>query len=157
MDNFVYYSRAGKTNAGGGYLMFEGINNNVRVLEKALDASWMRNEAISENLAHIDTPGYKRKTVEFEEHLNLALDGSGVSGKRTHKKHISVGRADVGGVDIRMKQDNKSLSMRLDGNNVDIDAETVAMAKNTIKYNSMTQSLNTEFRRLKSVINEGRR
>ena len=46
------------------------INTNVydyvNVLDKAMDASWLRNEAISNNIANADTPGYKRQDVNFE-------------------------------------------------------------------------------------------
>jgi len=67
-----------------------------------------------------------------------------------------VGIADIDSVEPTVTQDNTTLSMRLDGNNVDIDTEMASMAKNTIKYNVMIQSLNTEFRRIKSAIKEGR-
>ena len=47
------------------------INTNVfdyvNVLDKAADAAWLRNEAISNNIANVDTPGYKRKDINFEE------------------------------------------------------------------------------------------
>lgn len=136
--------------------MFERINNNTRMLERALDASWLRNEAIAQNIANVDTPGYKRKTVEFESYLNSALEEARIKGRRTHKKHLPVGIADIDSVEPTVTQDNTTLSMRLDGNNVDIDTEMASMAKNTIKYNVMIQSLNTEFRRIKSAIKEGR-
>jgi len=137
--------------------MLEKLTQNSRILEKALDASWQRNEAIAQNIANVDTPGYKRKTVEFEEYLSEAMDSSRIQGFRTHKRHIPIGKGNIDGVDIKVTQDNKSLSYRLDGNNVDIDNEMASMAKNTIKYNTLIQSLNTGFKRLKYVISEGRR
>ena len=49
------------------------INSNVfsyiNVLDKAADAAWLRNEAISNNLANVDTPNYKRQDVSFEDEL----------------------------------------------------------------------------------------
>lgn len=47
--------------------------------------------------------------------------------------------------------------MRLDGNNVDIESEMVQLAKNSIKYDTLIQRISSDFRRIKSVINEGRR
>jgi len=118
--------------------MSDKISNDFKILEKALDAAWLRNEVISQNIANIDTPGYKRKTVVFEDYLNDAIDK-------------------VDSIDIRVTQDNKNLSMRQDGNNVDIESEMASMAANSIKYNTLVQSLNAGFNRLKSVISEGRK
>jgi len=56
------------------------------VLEKSLDAALLRNEAISQNIANVDTPGYKRKTVAFEEYLNDAR--AKIKGIRTRPEHI---------------------------------------------------------------------
>jgi flagellar basal-body rod protein FlgB len=52
--------------------------------------------------------------------------------------------------------DENSQSMRLDGNNVDIEREMAEMAKNTIRYSVMAQKISNEFSKIKSVINEGR-
>lgn len=137
--------------------MFEKISGTMKIIEKALDASWLRNEAISQNIANVDTPNYKRKTVLFEEYLNRAMDKSRVNGQKTHASHLSVGGSAVDKVNPVVIYDHKALSYRLDGNNVDIESESASMAKNTIKYNVLVQSLNAGFNRLRSVISEGRR
>lgn len=137
--------------------MLEKLSRNSKLLEKALDAAWLRNEVISQNIANVDTPGYKSKTVAFEEHLSQAMEGRGFKLLRTDKRHMASHKDDVDKVDIKVTVDRKAMSIRLDGNNVDIDNEMASMAKNTIKYNVLIQSLNAGFRRLKSVISEGRR
>ena len=45
----------------------------INVLDKAADYSWLRNEAIANNLANADTPGYKREDVTFQKELKRAL------------------------------------------------------------------------------------
>lgn len=135
-------------------VLFEKIFTNMNLSEKSLDAAWIRNKAISQNIANADTPGYKRKTVKFEEFLSDASKKE-FKGFKTHEKHIEIGSSDD--ADIKVLTDNKHLSARLDGNNVDIDNEMASMAKNIIKYNTLIQSMNAGFRRLKSIINEGRR
>jgi len=137
--------------------MLGKLFNGSRILEKSLDASWVRNEAISQNIANVDTPGYKRKTVSFEEYLNEAMDDSGFRGRRTDRRHIPIGGGNIDDIGIRITEDNKALSYRLDGNNVDIDNEMASMAKNTIQYNTLIQRINGQFRKLRSAINEGRR
>ena len=47
--------------------------NFINVLGKAADASWLRNNIISNNIANNDTPGYKRKDVQFESYLAMEL------------------------------------------------------------------------------------
>ena len=137
--------------------MFDKLTSNYRVLEKALDAAWLRNEAISQNIANVDTPNYKKKTVAFEEYLNDAMDGKGFKGFTTDRRHIQIGGDSIDSVDIKVTKDNKDTSYRLDGNNVDIESEMASQAKNDIKYNTLIQSLNTGYKRIKSVISEGRK
>lgn len=38
----------------------------INIMDKAADASWKRESAISNNIANADTPGYKRQDVDFE-------------------------------------------------------------------------------------------
>jgi flagellar basal-body rod protein FlgB len=124
--------------------MIDGIFNNTKVLEKALDGTWTRNEAIAQNIANADTPGYKRKTVAFEEYLKDAMDGS------------TIDNSSVDNVEIKVGQDNSTLSTRSDGNNVDIESEMASMAKNTIEYETLVQSISSSYKRLASAIKEGR-
>ena len=56
-------------------MVSSGAFNYINVLEKACDASWMRNSAIANNLANVNTPGYKRKDVDFETYLQGAVSG----------------------------------------------------------------------------------
>ena len=45
----------------------------VNLLDKAADASWLRNEVIGNNISNATTPGYKRQDVAFESLLQEAL------------------------------------------------------------------------------------
>ncbi len=137
--------------------MFNKLTGGYRVLEKALDAAWLRNEVIAQNIANGDTPNYKKKTVAFEEYLNDAMDGGSFKGFTTDRRHIPIGGDDIDSVGIKVTEDNSDTSYRLDGNNVDIESEMASQAKNDIKYYTLIQSLNTGYKRLKSVISEGRK
>lgn len=137
--------------------MFNKLTGNYKVLEKALDAAWLKNEVISQNIANVDTPNYKKKTVAFEEYLNDAMDGKTFKGFTADRRHIQIGGDGIDSVDIKVTQDNKDTSYRMDGNNVDIESEMASQAKNDITYNTLVQSLNTGYKRIKSVISEGRK
>lgn len=137
--------------------MLERILSGSKVMEKSLDVALLRNDAISHNIANVDTPGYKRKTVSFEEQLRNAISENSVRGARTDPRHIPVGSKNVDDLEIRVAEDKKPLDMRLDGNNVDIESEMAQMAKNTIKYNVLSDRISGYFRKMKSIISEGRR
>ncbi|MBQ7588489.1 MAG: flagellar basal body rod protein FlgB [Lachnospiraceae bacterium] len=131
------------------------INSNVysyiNVLSKAADASWLRNDAISNNIANVDTPNYKRQDVSFETELKHALRSSKyISLDKKVDALNSDGR--LSHIDPRTYLDHSAFSYRLDGNNVDIDTENVELASNQIKYNGLIQSIDQEFKNLKSVI-----
>jgi flagellar basal-body rod protein FlgB len=132
--------------------MLGRIFNKTGILEKSLDAAWARNEAISQNIANVDTPNYKKKTVEFEQYLSDAIDQSRMKNYSSSKLAKTLDS-----IDIKVTTDNKFLSTRQDGNNVDIDSEAASLAKNSIRYNTLAQSLSSSFNRLKSVISEGKR
>lgn len=133
--------------------MLNQLYNSTKVLEKALDATWLRNEAITQNIANVDTPNYKRKTVKFEEYLSDALDKER-SMSQTDK---SITGSEVDNINPMITTDNSSLSTRLDGNNVDIESEMASMAKNVLQYNTLIQSLSKKFSMLKYAISEGRK
>lgn len=136
--------------------MFDKLTNRLGLREKALDAAWVRNEVISQNIANVDTPGYKKSSVTFEEYLESAGQKNGFKGNTTDSRHIRIGK-DSNNARIRVTKDHKNLSNRLDGNNVDIEVEMAEMAKNDIRYSTLVQSISGAYQRIRSVINEGRR
>lgn len=137
--------------------MLDKILFGTKAIEKSLDASLKRNEVIAQNIANVDTPGYNRKTVSFEEQLSDAISQKNhFVGRRTDPRHIPIGGSSVDDVQITVTEDNKALDMRLDGNNVDIENEMAQMAENNIRYSVLIQRMGGMLGRMKSVIREGR-
>ncbi len=134
--------------------MIDKVFNNISILEKAVDASWLRNEAIANNLANVDTPGYKRQDVVFEDFLAEALEQKKVSGNSTHEKHIAIGMKDVKNIPIQLKEDAAGNAMRIDKNNVDIDAEMALLSKNNIYYNAVVQQLSNKLSSVRNTIRD---
>lgn len=120
------------------------------LMKKSLDASSIRGKVIANNIANVNTKGYKRFNVSFEENLKTASDN--LEMKSTSEKHIRSGN-DFG--EIKVEQDN-SYSMREDGNNVDIDNEKANQAANTLMYNALITQINGKLSNTKYVINGGR-
>lgn len=119
----------------------------VRILDKAADASWLRNEAIGNNISNVDTPGYKRQDVAFESVLKKALGHN-----RYQSTDSKVSAAKSKNLSVRTYTDYESYSYRLDGNNVDIENENVMLAENQLKYQGLLAGINQEFQNLQTVM-----
>jgi flagellar basal-body rod protein FlgB len=105
-------------------------------LERALSGSSLRQQAIAQNIANVNTPGYRRKDVDFQTALHDAWND---------------GESAVERASITTKTDN-STTMRADGNAVDIDAEASEQAKNGLTYEAVSQLMKTRVSIIKSAI-----
>ncbi|MDE6761133.1 MAG: flagellar basal body rod protein FlgB [Lachnospiraceae bacterium] len=123
------------------------IYNYINVLNKAADAANTRNEIITNNLANVDTPNYKRKDVSFENYLEQALLGGNPLEERVAE--VNTHLSDFGGL---IYTDSSTLSYRLDGNNVDVDTEEAMLAENQIRYNTLVSLIGQEYARYKTVL-----
>lgn len=123
------------------------IYNYINVLDKAADAAWTRNEVLSNNIANVDTPNYKRQDVEFETYLQAELQGANSSSLSS-----VVAGVDLDSLSSSTYTDSSSLSYRLDGNNVDIDTENVELSSNQLKYQALVGSISNEFSMIKSAM-----
>lgn len=115
-------------------------------IEKALNVAWKRNEIISENIANVDTPGYKRQEVQFKDFFNSELKNSLISNGKSKL---------LGGEKIKVVTDNQNYSYRLDGNNVDIEREMAMLAENTIRYYTLINRINGQFNKIRTIIRGG--
>lgn len=121
----------------------------INVLDKAADASWMRESVIANNIANVDTPGYKRQDVDFESVLQKELGSS---------KYISLDKkvrginTDLSGLSVSPYTDYGNYSYRLDENNVDPDTEPVELASEQLRYQLLTNAINSNFTRMTTVL-----
>ena len=132
--------------------MIDRISKKTLMTEKALDAAWMRNETISNNIANVNTPGFKKSYVKFEELLSDAADKFQISGIKKDERFLPIGKDTALTVSPEIVVEEFT-SMRRDGNNVDVDVEMAELAKNTIKYNALISQLSKEFSKIKLAIN----
>lgn len=109
----------------------------VRNLQSSMDRAGERHGMLSNNLANLNTPGYKRQDIEFGIALEKAQSGFTLK---------------------RLGQDPRSSggSQRLDGNSVNLEQEIVALAETEQRYKLLTEMTNRYFSGLKNVIREGR-
>lgn len=105
-------------------------------LTKALSGLSARQRAIAQNLANIETPNYRAKTVSFEDSLRAALQSRDAADLR--QVQISTDRSDDPVNQI--------------GNNVQIDKETVALEDTGLRYQLLTEAVSGRFRLLRTVL-----
>lgn len=137
--------------------MLEQIMNapNFDYLGRGLAAATMRHEVISNNIANVNTPNFKRSAVNFEDLLAKELhlgDGSRMDMIRTHDRHLPIA---IPGKTNAVIEEDDTTTMRVDNNNVDIDSEMADLAKNQLYYNAMTTQLGGFISKMKSVITSG--
>lgn len=119
----------------------------INVMGATLDATAKREAIISNNLANVNTPNFKRKDIRFETELKRAFiraNGDSVDFK--------VKDLDLEALEPEVYTDYAKLSYRYDGNNVDINTENGIAAANQIKYNGLMEILNKNFAQIQSVL-----
>lgn len=124
----------------------------LSAMSRGLQAANLRQEVISNNIANVNTPNFKKSDVVFEDLLAKELN-PGQSGKlemvRTNDRHLPAG-ADTPAAARVERQD--TTTMRADNNNVDIDVEMANLSKNHIYYNSLAREMGSYLTKMKNVI-----
>ncbi|MFW6162158.1 MAG: flagellar basal body rod protein FlgB [Planctomycetota bacterium] len=110
---------------------------NLVVLQKMLDASTLRHRAIAQNLANVETPGYRRRVVRFQERLAEALAAG--RGDR-----VAAARPEVSIVETGVNP--------MTDNNVEPDAELAAMMENALLYRTCSQLLSARIAGYRAAI-----
>ena len=122
------------------------------LLERGLDVSMIRQEVISDNIANVDVPNFKRSDVAFEQEMIKALESQQkprYQAYMTHSRHIPFYQPiPVESVRPNLQVDHYS-SMREDGNNVDIDRESADALRNTLQYRALADMVSQNFKMLK--------
>lgn len=138
--------------------MAEPIFNDwgLKALYLGLDGLSMRQHAIANNIANVDTPNYKAERVYFEAHLQRALRGeerSGLTLNVTHAGHLAgTTSSEVPSVTVESRPN----ALRNDGNNVDIDLEMTDLAETALRFQALSQITGLKLARLKALIRESR-
>jgi flagellar basal-body rod protein FlgB len=125
------------------------IDNSIRAAQKALNGLALREEAISRNVANVDTPGYQAIQVDFESALQNQMKGGGSLGLAvTSALHMPSSDSLAGAVSTTLRPGG---SARADGNNVDIDVEMAQMTETGIRYEALLQLVSNKLTLLKSI------
>ncbi|KIL50465.1 hypothetical protein KP77_18400 [Jeotgalibacillus alimentarius] len=126
------------------------FSGTISSLERGLDYSAVKQKVIANNVANVDTPGYKSKDVSFHAMLQ---DEMKLSSNQSQKNplHFDLSNQGSGGINISSRPYN----VRENGNGVDMDKEMADLATNQIYYNSLISRISGKFGSLNSVIRGG--
>jgi flagellar basal-body rod protein FlgB len=108
----------------------------VDTIHAALRGLSLRQRVTADNIANVQTPGFLAGRVSFESELADAL---------------AVGRPD----DATVHGARSTAPTRHDGNNVNLDEETLTLVKNNLQYQTMVEAMNAKFRLLRTAIRGG--
>ena len=113
---------------------------NYLISKKLLDATHLRHEALSINLANVETPGYKRRDLPktFSVELRRAVD-------RNDFRRVK-------GLLPRSAEDRQAKPVRMDGNTVQLDEEMLAMNRNALNYEYLTGAVGGSIKELNKAI-----
>lgn len=115
-------------------------NGTIALTGAALDATVMRHRAIAQNIANINTPGYRPVEVSFESHVRALQSGSWQGAAAPH-----------GVMDLRPQ-------LRLaEAGEVSIEGQMAQLSENTLHHQALLKALNNQFAILGAAINEGKR
>ena len=146
--------------------MLDSLFTNLPVMQQALHGLSARQRAIGENIANVDTPGYKALEVTYEQQLKNAMQADAAKGtnavqngddlplETTTKRHYSLGPGSDLDTTAAMVGQVSDESFRNDKNGVDIDSEMANLAETNMRYETMASLAHKKFDGLMTVLRE---
>lgn len=133
--------------------MIDKLDSALRFHQEALNLRARRQEVLSSNIAHADTPNYKARDFEFSSALSQAVDrgrqSTSTSMATTSSRHIAAESRGGGDADLLYRMPNQS---SIDGNTVEMDAERVSFADNAMRYEANLTVLTSKIKSLLSAV-----
>lgn len=119
-------------------------------VQKALDGLTLRRDIIGQNVANVDTPGYRAQTTNFETALQQAMRrGSQLSMNTTSSGHMASLISEENALtQVSLRSGG---SVRADGNNVDIDQELAELTETGVRYQALTTVVNKKYQLLRQA------
>ena len=111
------------------------IDPTMQAIQTSLDGLAARQRIIATNLANSETPGYIAQNVNFEDSLRSAMSAGDPAA-------------------TTISTSNSSDPTLPNGNNVNVDAETVSLVDTGLRYQLATQSMNNEFNILRTSLRQ---
>lgn len=126
-------------------------DNTITLLGRSLNVSLARQNALASNVAHLDTPNFTPRDVDFAQALRDAESTEGVALRRTHASHVDDAK---GGGPVGSLVERADRAPGPDGNTVDLDMQMARVAENAIFYQANTRAISKKLALLKYVVSD---
>jgi flagellar basal-body rod protein FlgB len=134
------------------------FDSNIEALQRSLDIRARKHEVIISNIANADTPKYKAFDLIVEDELEKVKHSEYINSlKRTHPMHLQTKLQNRKDATISRIQFSKEVSLRGDGNTVNMEKEMAELSENNIIYRTSADILSRKFQGLLKAIQVGRR
>ncbi len=135
--------------------MYDLLSKNpmVGLADHTMGLAVRRQALIASNLANLDTPGYRTQDLDFEQALKAALgpgQGQALPMARTNSRHL----AGSPGSSVAVTHPGRPTSERNDGNDVNLDRETLLLSRTQSTYQLATMLTQGEIRKVRQAISE---
>ncbi len=117
------------------------LTPNMPYMEKAMDLAAMRQTKITENLANVSMPGYKRQDVDMFA-VELGKKGAAIGNRARLPQPRKGGK----------KIEQMDTQIRYDGNNVDLEREVEAMVETKLRFKTLAAMVNNEFAKKRMIL-----
>jgi flagellar basal-body rod protein FlgB len=127
-------------------------NEYLTMMEKTADQLAFRHNLLANNLANVNTPGYKRRdTGDFQRQLSEAMNKTSFKAKVEDTRHIQFGRTSLNDVqpDLVVQEQTR---YRNDHSSVDVDLEMAELSKNGMRYQLVTKRLQAYFKGFREIV-----
>jgi flagellar basal-body rod protein FlgB len=133
--------------------MIDKLGSALSFHQEALSLRAQRQEVLSGNIAHADTPNFKARDFDFNRSLAQAVErgrqSQSMTLSTTSSRHLAGEARTTGGVDLLYRTPHQS---SIDGNTVEMDVERVNFADNAIRYEANLTILGSKIKSLLSAV-----
>jgi len=116
-------------------------------LERSMDAMWLRQQLVMNNIANQDTPGYRAQRLDFASRLREARTNVSVHHARRNEAFANAR--------MRVVEDTTN-TIRADGNNVDIDREFIEQTRINLHWSTAIRRISGHYQTIQTAITGGR-
>ena len=109
-----------------------------QVLASALDGVTLRQRVTADNIANVDTPGFRASSVDFETQLRAAISDGSLQDGQSESVTATTSPTDT--------------PVGANGNNVDLRKETMAAVQSQFQYQMLTRAVNDRFNLVKTAV-----
>lgn len=132
-----------------------GLDRVFTLLERGLDFAAQRQELLASNIANVETPGYKRRDLDFEsllQGLEEQNQDKALHLARTSPGHLSGHTKDEESFPVK----EENITIRDDGSSIDVEREMATLLENGLYYQTLSKLTAGKFNLLRTVLKEVR-